>query len=155
MNQSPPDCPQDGLKMVLRTARKGRYAGSQFWGCSRFPECKEILPFDDPRTYTDIIKEKLALLEREQQIEAEERQRRERDIAERERQLQARERELRQQPNRNVRQYQKNRYDCRDVGVCNRSYDFNSVVPDRQYKRSGDRRPPADFTVEKLMKGQW
>lgn len=65
MNQSPPDCPQDGLKMVLRTARKGRYAGSQFWGCSRFPECKEILPFDDPRTHTDILKEKLALLERE------------------------------------------------------------------------------------------
>ena len=65
MNQSPPDCPQDGLKMVLRTARKGRYAGSQFWGCSRFPECKEILPFDDPRTYTDKLKEMLALRERE------------------------------------------------------------------------------------------
>ena len=65
MNQSPPNCPQDGLTMVLRTARKGRHAGSQFWGCSQFPECKEILPFDDPRTYTDILKEKLALLERE------------------------------------------------------------------------------------------
>ena len=46
MNQSPPNCPQDGLTMVLRTARKGRYAGSQFWGCSQFPKCKEILPFD-------------------------------------------------------------------------------------------------------------
>ena len=78
MNQSPPDCPQDGLTMVLRTARKGRYAGSQFWGCSQFPECKEILPFDgneggddhgesnsNSRTYTDKLKEKLTLLERE------------------------------------------------------------------------------------------
>ena len=97
---------QDGLKMVLRTARKGRYAGSQFWGCSRFPECKEILPFDDPRTYTDIIKEKLALLEREKQIEAEERLRREREIVEqdrklreREQQVQDKERELKQKEN--------------------------------------------------------
>ena len=70
-------------------------------------------------------------MEREQQIEAEERQRRERDSAEREQRLQARERELRQQPNRNVRRYQNKGPDCRDVGVCNRSYDFNSVVPDK------------------------
>ena len=42
-------------------------------------------------------------MEREQQIEAEERLRRERDIAERERRLQARERELRQRKHRSVR----------------------------------------------------
>ena len=42
----PPNCPQDGSPMVLRTAKKGRYAGTQFWGCSKYPKCKEILPFD-------------------------------------------------------------------------------------------------------------
>ena len=26
--------------MVLRTARKGVNAGNQFYGCSRFPDCK-------------------------------------------------------------------------------------------------------------------
>jgi len=30
--------------MVLRTARKGQKIGSQFWGCSGYPECKATLP---------------------------------------------------------------------------------------------------------------
>ncbi|MES0030380.1 hypothetical protein NKJ91_16055 [Mesorhizobium sp. M0040] len=29
--------------MKLRTAKQGRFAGRQFWGCSRFPSCSEIL----------------------------------------------------------------------------------------------------------------
>ena len=33
-------CPLCGKLMVLRTARKGDRAGSQFWGCSGYPECK-------------------------------------------------------------------------------------------------------------------
>ena len=33
-------CPLCGKPMVLRTARKGGRAGSQFWGCSGYPECK-------------------------------------------------------------------------------------------------------------------
>jgi predicted RNA-binding Zn-ribbon protein involved in translation (DUF1610 family) len=33
-------CPQCGSPMVLRTAKKGENAGSQFWGCSRFPGCR-------------------------------------------------------------------------------------------------------------------
>lgn len=33
-------CPKCGGLMVLRTARKGDRAGSQFWGCTRYPECK-------------------------------------------------------------------------------------------------------------------
>jgi four helix bundle suffix protein len=37
---STPVCPVCGKPMVLRTARKGKAAGSQFWGCSGFPECK-------------------------------------------------------------------------------------------------------------------
>jgi restriction system protein len=33
-------CPQCGAAMVLRTAKHGSSAGQQFWGCSRFPQCK-------------------------------------------------------------------------------------------------------------------
>lgn len=33
-------CPRCGSRMVRRTARKGRRAGNQFWGCSRYPNCK-------------------------------------------------------------------------------------------------------------------
>lgn len=33
-------CPLCGKPMALRTARKGARAGSQFWGCSGYPECK-------------------------------------------------------------------------------------------------------------------
>ena len=35
-----PACPRCGKPMALRTARKGERAGSQFWGCSGFPQCK-------------------------------------------------------------------------------------------------------------------
>jgi restriction system protein len=35
-----PACPLCGKAMVVRTARKGGRAGSQFWGCSGYPECK-------------------------------------------------------------------------------------------------------------------
>jgi four helix bundle suffix protein len=35
-----PACPRCGKPMALRTARKGERPGSQFWGCSGFPECK-------------------------------------------------------------------------------------------------------------------
>ncbi|KVV10886.1 MULTISPECIES: topoisomerase DNA-binding C4 zinc finger domain-containing protein [unclassified Pseudomonas] len=33
-------CPSCGASMVRRTARKGKHAGRQFWGCSKFPACK-------------------------------------------------------------------------------------------------------------------
>ena len=35
-----PNCPLCGKLMALRTARKGRHTGSQFWGCTGYPECK-------------------------------------------------------------------------------------------------------------------
>lgn len=38
-----PRCPKCGRKMVLRTARQGRYAGRQFWGCSGYPNCRGIV----------------------------------------------------------------------------------------------------------------
>ncbi len=41
---SAPACPACGKPMVLRTARKGPRAGSQFWGCSGYPTCTATLP---------------------------------------------------------------------------------------------------------------
>lgn len=35
-----PACPQCGSAMVLRTARKGVRAGTQFWGCTTYPACR-------------------------------------------------------------------------------------------------------------------
>ena len=38
-----PFCPKCGSKMILRTAKTGKYTGSKFWGCSSFPKCKSII----------------------------------------------------------------------------------------------------------------
>ena len=35
-------CPQCGSALVLKTARRGRHAGSTFYGCSSFPACRFI-----------------------------------------------------------------------------------------------------------------
>lgn len=35
-----PACPLCGKAMILRTACKGKKAGSSFWGCSGYPDCK-------------------------------------------------------------------------------------------------------------------
>jgi len=35
-----PSCPKCGKLTVLRTARSGRNAGRQFWGCSDYPNCR-------------------------------------------------------------------------------------------------------------------
>jgi restriction system protein len=40
----PPACPQCGALMALRTAKAGKNAGSQFWGCTGYPECKGTSP---------------------------------------------------------------------------------------------------------------
>jgi restriction system protein len=40
----PPTCPSCGTLMVLRTARRGKNPGSQFWGCSKYPGCRETKP---------------------------------------------------------------------------------------------------------------
>lgn len=37
---SSPACPMCQSSMVRRIARKGANAGSQFWGCSRYPACR-------------------------------------------------------------------------------------------------------------------
>lgn len=38
-----PPCPQCNKPMVLRTAKTGKKAGSQFWGCSGYPDCKGVV----------------------------------------------------------------------------------------------------------------
>jgi restriction system protein len=35
-----PSCPKCGSPMAKRTARQGSRAGSQFWGCTKYPACK-------------------------------------------------------------------------------------------------------------------
>lgn len=34
-----PACPTCGSLMILRTAKRGTYAGEEFWGCSNYPVC--------------------------------------------------------------------------------------------------------------------
>ena len=36
----PPNCPACGTLMALRTAKSGKTPGSQFWGCTKYPDCK-------------------------------------------------------------------------------------------------------------------
>jgi len=43
-DQKIPPCPQCGALMALRTAKTGKNAGSQFWGCTKYPDCKATLP---------------------------------------------------------------------------------------------------------------
>ncbi len=38
-----PKCPICGSDMVLRVAKKGRYAGNKFFGCRQYPRCKGLI----------------------------------------------------------------------------------------------------------------
>lgn len=38
-----PVCPTCGGLMVLRSAKKGARAGSKFWGCYKFPQCRGVV----------------------------------------------------------------------------------------------------------------
>lgn len=42
-------CPICGNIMKLRTARKGKYSGQKFWGCSTYPKCKGISQYTPSR----------------------------------------------------------------------------------------------------------
>ena len=39
-DKNAPECPECGKPMRRRNAQKGTHAGSEFWGCSAYPECK-------------------------------------------------------------------------------------------------------------------
>lgn len=43
-----PTCPRCHAEMKLRQARKGPQAGNEFWGCTRFPDCRGTLPLETP-----------------------------------------------------------------------------------------------------------
>ena len=47
LNMTEQTCPLCNSSMVLRTARRGRNAGGQFWGCSNYPQCRGIRPADE------------------------------------------------------------------------------------------------------------
>ena len=36
-------CSKCGADMVLRKATKGKNAGNEFWGCSGFPKCRNVI----------------------------------------------------------------------------------------------------------------
>jgi four helix bundle suffix protein len=38
-----PTCPKCGKPTVLRTAKSGKTAGKQFWGCTGYPDCKGVV----------------------------------------------------------------------------------------------------------------
>jgi restriction system protein len=38
-----PSCPSCDIKLIKRTASKGKNVGSTFWGCKNFPECRYTL----------------------------------------------------------------------------------------------------------------
>ena len=40
----PPPCPKCGALTVLRSAKGGQTPGSQFWGCTHYPDCKGTIP---------------------------------------------------------------------------------------------------------------
>jgi four helix bundle protein len=44
--QTRPPCPLCGKPLVVRTVRQGARAGSQFLGCSGYPNCRGTLPLD-------------------------------------------------------------------------------------------------------------
>ena len=98
----------------------------------------------------DELKEKRMLAEREIKIKEREMTFRETQIAEKEKQLLAlavvKKRRWTQ-----PRRVNRPQYDCRDVGVCNRSYNFNSVVPNRHYRKSSD----SGYRLDILMEGAW
>jgi hypothetical protein len=37
-----PTCPKCGSPLLARIAKKGKYQGQKFWGCSQFPDCKYV-----------------------------------------------------------------------------------------------------------------
>jgi ATP-dependent DNA helicase RecQ len=51
-----PLCPRCQSAMVIRTARQGSNAGSEFWGCSNYPKCKHTLQFNEGTDYNEINK---------------------------------------------------------------------------------------------------
>lgn len=41
--QTPPICPNCKIPMVKKTARHGEHKGQDFWACTNYPTCKELI----------------------------------------------------------------------------------------------------------------
>ena len=50
-----PICPKCGERMVRRKARQGKNAGSEFWGCPRFPRCRGVRKISTASDPTKIV----------------------------------------------------------------------------------------------------
>ncbi len=46
--EEPPACPKCGSGMSRHRSRKGRHAGMEFFGCTRFPDCRSIIAIEEP-----------------------------------------------------------------------------------------------------------
>ena len=44
-------CPKCGGKLVPRVAKKGNYAGREFYGCCNYPDCRYIVVRHFPCSY--------------------------------------------------------------------------------------------------------
>ena len=47
-------CPKCNSPMIKRTAKRGMFAGSMFWGCSNYPRCKYIVNIDEEENNAEI-----------------------------------------------------------------------------------------------------
>ncbi len=47
-NPNIPNCPKCGMKMAFRDSKN---YGTNFWGCSTYPKCKGILPYEKKNNY--------------------------------------------------------------------------------------------------------
>jgi len=53
-----PKCPKCNEGMVMRTVKKGKNIGKEFWGCSHYPECKGVADIKitvEPETVKQMI----------------------------------------------------------------------------------------------------
>jgi hypothetical protein len=49
LNDAAPSCPKCNSTMVQRRANSGPNAGEEFWGCSKYPRCRGVLPVGSER----------------------------------------------------------------------------------------------------------
>lgn len=45
-NDSEKVCPKCSSEMTVRVAKKGKTVGNEFWGCTAFPQCRHVEPFN-------------------------------------------------------------------------------------------------------------
>lgn len=43
IEETAPTCLKCCSEMLMKTAKRGKYTGRDFWGCSRFPDCRETM----------------------------------------------------------------------------------------------------------------